>query len=541
MPDPLVQPLTLAPKQMEGLELCRKKKFVLFTGPRKCLKTVNSLVAICDHGWNIPYAEIVVITVSQSAGMEAGVWDKLVDGILPRYMLLGQGMEWVKRPYTTVSKKPACIVTNKFGGQSRIQLDSLKDEREVEKRFKTGKDYTMMYVPELSNYVLPKTFDIWAECLRSMYGLTPDQFLFLADTNPPDEGDESWIYHKWFVLRVQEYADYCNFQAERGLPIASERAFTVLKSQLGLLEFTIPDNIFITQEEVDELEARHSHDKDLYDRYILGKYVKASTGALFAQHFRENFHVAGELETPGNPDPLMLVPQDYTHKLYTTIDPGSSANSAGFIFQKIVPGSPDGRPASPIFHVLDEVAIIGEDHTVEEFTLELCKRILWWEQFMGKIYEWVDYSDRSVFEQRDQSSKKYYHQLIFEASARFWEQKYEETKEDRYRLRRISLRGADRGAGTLRLRVDLAKRLLFENRLLISKTRCPHLIQMFKGLPPRREGGDVPPESHKLKHCFDGLMYGVSEESYDEVTSAVMRTIKMGRQSMASGLVSVGL
>ena len=541
MPDPIIKPLEIAQKQLEGLELCRQKKFVLFSGPRKCLKTVNSLLAICDHAWNIPYGEIVMITVSQSAGLEAGVWDKLVDGILPRYMMLGQGMEWVKKPYTTVSKKPACLVTNKFGGKARIQLDSLKDEREVEKRFKTGKDYTMMYVPELSNYVLPKTFDIWAECLRSMYGLTPDQFLFLADTNPPDDGDESWIYHKWFVQRIQEYPDYCTFQAERGLPIVGERQFNVMKSQLGLLEFTIPDNIFISQDEVDELVARHSHDKDLYDRYILGKYVKASTGALFAQHFRENIHVAGELETPGNPDPMMLVPQDFTWKLCTTMDPGSSANSAGYIFEKIVLQPANGQPQPPIFVALDEVAIIGEDHTVEEFTTQLCEKMFFWEQFTGRIFEWTDYSDRSVFEQRDQSSKKYYHQLIFEASARFWEKKYEETKEEKYRLRRIALRGADRGAGTLRLRVDLAKRLLFENRILISKTRCPKLIQMFKALPPRKEGGDVPPESHKLKHAFDGWMYGVAEESYDAVASAVARTIKMGRRSEASGLVCVGL
>src|SRR3990167_1943954 len=116
MTDPTIEPLTIAPKQLEGLELCRSKKLVLFSGPRKCLKTVNSLIAICDHAWNIPHAEIVAITVSQSAGLEAGIWDKLVDGILPRYMALGQGMEWKKKPYTSaVSKKPACIVTNKFG------------------------------------------------------------------------------------------------------------------------------------------------------------------------------------------------------------------------------------------------------------------------------------------------------------------------------------------------------------------------------------------------------------------------------------------
>lgn len=544
--------LTIAPKQLLGLELLRKKKFTLFSGPRYSLKTVCNLIGLCDHAWRTPQADIAAITVSQSAGLESGVWDQLVDGILPRYMLMDQGngrrMDWVKKPYTsTVSKKPACIVTNAYGGKSRIQLESLKDEREVERRFK-AKNYTMIYVPELSNFKERKTFDIWAESLRALH-LRDDQFQFAADTNPADDGDESWIYHLWFVTRTQTYEDYCTFQAERGLVILPERAFNVLKDSLGLLEFEIDDNIFASQQRVDELKARYAHDKDLYDRYIRGLWVKASTGALFAQHFRENLHVAGELATPGNPDPLMLVPQDHTRKLYISIDPGSSANSAGFIFDKVVVhplGAP--RPLPPFFVALDEKVIIGEDHTLEDFTLALCEKMFWWEQYMGRIYEWEYYSDRSVFEQRDQSSKKYYHQLIFEASARFWEKKFQDTAAEQYRYRRITLRGADRGAGTLPLRVDLAKRLLFENRILISRTKCPNLIMTFKALPKRQrksiaehEPPDVPPTSHKLKHAFDGFFYGVGEESFDEVASAVMRTIKMGRRSEPSGLVSVGL
>jgi terminase large subunit-like protein len=536
--------LTIAPKQLEGLELLRKKKFTLFSGPRYSLKTVCNLIGVCEHAWRTPGADIAAITVSQSAGLESGVWDQLVDGILPKFMDLGTEyfggapMQWIKKPYTsTVSKKPACIVSNAYGGKSRIQLESLKDEREVEKRFK-AKNYTMIYVPELSNFKNRKTFDIWAESLRAFH-LKDDQFLFAADTNPDDEGDESWIYQLWFITRVQEYDEYCTSQAEHGLPVLPERAFKVLKDSLGLLEFEIADNIFASQQRVDELVARYSHDQDLHDRYIRGLWVKASKGALFAEQFRENIHVAGELETPGNPDPLMLIPQDSTWTLYTSIDPGSSANSAGYIFDKVKTYGPNGKPMAPMFIILDEVAIIGEDHSLEDFTIQMCERVFWWEQRCGRIFKWIDWSDRSVFEQRDQSSKKYYHQLIFEYSARFWEQKYRETQIEAYRTRRISLMGADRGAGTLPLRVDLAKRLLFENRILISKTRCPHLIRMYKSMPPKKEGQNVPPTGHKLKHAFDGHMYGIAEESFDEIASAVMRTVKLGRLQNASGLVSV--
>lgn len=514
--------LELAPKQIEGMQMARAKKFVLLSGPRISGKTLSSLPAICDHAWNIAEADICVLTISQSVGVDSGVWDQLVRTVLPRYMAIGQGMTWHKEPHIrSGTKKPACSVYNRHGGISRISLESLNDESEVEERFKS-RNYTMIYVPELSNFKERKTFDILGECLRGI-GIPDDQFLFLADTNPADEGDESWIYHVWYIHRTQTYDDYCVFQAERGMlpaDIIDEETFKSFQSQLGLVEFEIADNWFITPKRVKEITARYAHDKDLYDRYIKGLWVKATSGALFAKQFRELKHVIGELETRANPNPEMLVPETFTRTLYTSHDPGNSANSASTIFEKIVLELPGGKFSLPIFKILDELVVVGEQHTLPEYTKAFLDKMHWWEDYCGRKFEWEHWSDRSVFDMQEPMRNRYYHEIIREASNG-----------------EIQLKASDRGAGSVAQRVDLVRRLFFENRLFISRPKCPQFIQMCKAMPADKNNPMVPPKGHKLKHIFDGGTYGIASESYDEMQSSGIRSLNTGPYE--SSLVSI--
>ena len=513
-----VEPLTIAPKQLQGMEMCRRKKFVLFSGPRYSAKSVGGLCAVCDHSWNTKHAEIAIVTVSQSIGLESGIWTQFVEGILPKYMALGQGMQWIKKPHTaSVSKKPTCFVNNKYGGKTKIVLESLKDEDEVEARFKS-KGFTMMYVPELSNFARRKTFDIWSESLRSLH-LKDSDFLFLADTNPADEGDESWIYHIWFIHAHQTYEEYCLFQQERGLPVVEERVFLSFRDSLGLVEFEIADNTFASQQRVDELTARYAHDQDLYDRYIRGLWVKASSGALFCRQFRENIHVIGQMETPGNPEPEIMTPEESTWQLCTSWDPGNSANSAAVIFEKWFPNGVKGRPH---FKVLDEVALIETEHTIDDFTQRVLERMLWWENFMGRDYAWKHWSDRSVFDTKEPQSNRYYYQLIHSASGG-----------------RIVLEAADRGKGSVAHRVDLLRRLLFEQRYLISRTRCPQLIQMLKSMPAHKQDPNVPHSRNRHKHIFDAGTYGVASEAYEEMGNEMYDFLRKATHGSTVPMVSI--
>ena len=234
MPEASGFSFTISPRQKELMELCRKAKFVLASGPRYSTKTVGCLHCVADHAWRTDRGNIAMVSVSQSAGLDSGVWEDLVGVIIPQWIASGCGMKWHKKPFTAnVTKKPTCIVTNQHGTHTKIQLDSLKHEHEVEHRFK-NKRYSMMYVTELSNFVKRKTYDIWGECLRMLH-LKEEDHLFLADTNPGDEGEDSWIYFVWYVMLGMNYADYVESCRKYDMPILEQRAFEVRKKSHALL------------------------------------------------------------------------------------------------------------------------------------------------------------------------------------------------------------------------------------------------------------------------------------------------------------------
>ena len=278
---PQANAFSISEKQKHLLELCRQFKFILASGPRYSTKTVGCLHCIADHAWRTDRGNVALVSVSQSAGLDSGVWEDLVNVVIPQWIGTGMGMQWVRKPFiANVTKKPTCEVSNRHGNRTRIQLDSLKYEHEVEARFK-NKRYSMMFVTELSNFRNRKTFSIWGECLRMLH-LKENQHLFLADTNPADEGEDSWIYKVFFLMPSLTYLEYVELCRKDGLPILQERAFEVMKATTKLLEFQIEDNVFATQDRIDELVARYSDDQDLYDRYILGMWRRGTTDASFS-------------------------------------------------------------------------------------------------------------------------------------------------------------------------------------------------------------------------------------------------------------------
>lgn len=501
----------ISPKQKLLMEMCRRIKFMLASGPRYSTKTVGCLHCVADHAWRTDRGNIAMVSVSQSAGLDSGVWEDLVTVILPQWIKSGMGMKWVKEPFiANVTKKPTCWVSNMHGTHTKIQLDSLKYEHEVEARFK-NKRYSMMYVTELSNFTHRKTYDIWGECLRMLH-LKEEDHLFLADTNPADEGEESWIYFVWYVMLKMEYAEYVESCRKYDMPILAERAFEVRKKSHALLEFFIEDNIFATQQRIDELIARYSHDKDLYDRYILGLWRKSSADALYSNVFRPHFHVIGEIETPGNPEPVILLPEDSTFELITAWDPGAGVNSAMVIIEKVMRIlKREGRPdlLQSVFKALDELVIIEEDHSLEEFTEDVLAKMREWEERMGRQFQWRHWSDRSVFDMKEPRANRYFYQIIHAASNG-----------------EITLMAADRGPGSVRQRVQLSRKLLFENRVFISNDKCPKLIEMFKSIRKGPTENQAVAKGSKHRHVHDAWGYGVGSEAWEEMEDLAFDTMR---------------
>lgn len=523
-PEPPAQGWSISEKQKEGMELCRRKQFVLFSGPRLTGKSEASLNCVMDHAKLTDRGNISIVSISQSTGLDSGIWKKLTQVTIPQWIEAGE-VEWVRKPYImNVTKRPACSVTNVYGGKSEFQLDSLKVEKEVEDRFK-DREFTMMYVPELSHFRHAKTFKIWAECLRGKH-LRDDQFLFLADTNPSDEGEDSWIFHLWFILPNMTYQEYCEYCRQKSLSIPTEEGFYSYRESIGSLTFNIEDNPFLSQARIERLEQTYHDDPDLWDRYILGKWNKASTDALFYKVFRPNFHVVGEIETPGNPNPVLMTPENSTSIMPTGMDPGEGVNSAFAIVEKVMakitlPNTGKIVEKS-IFKVLDEVVITDTDHSLDEFIEQCLEKMNFWESACEKPFDWVYWSDRSVFERKEPRNKRFYYQLVHEISSG-----------------RIVLKAADRGPGSVKQRVSLLRKLLFEGRIRFSNDKCPRAIAMCKEM---RKG---PTESQTIqkgsphKHIFDAIMYCIASEAFDEVEEAIYNRVRTSDDEPESSLVAI--
>jgi intein/homing endonuclease len=469
--------------------------------------TVGALEIVADHAWLTPNANFAVVSLTQSAGYDSGVWTDLIETTLPNWMTGGFGMKWIKPPSVQgVSKKPYCIVSNSFGGKSKFQLESLKNEEEVEARFKS-KRYTGMFVNELSNFKKRKTFETWTECLRTI-GLPRDKHLFLADTNPADEGTKSWIYKLWFV--------FPNLTEIDGRPLTPEEKW--LQRQLRVITFTLDDNTLIDPDRIMQLKASLSGNPDLYARYVLGKWVTASMDALFVDVFKERIHVVPD---PTAPDALryLMIPEENCYSLLSGWDIGVR-NSSAHVIEKTVREIPGSEPVS-VFKVLDELAVIGEDHGLEDFTTTFVEQKMdYWEQHTSQPTRWKHWSDRSAFDMKDPEHNRYHHQTVFLASDG-----------------RIELNAAARGRDSVQQRIDLLRKLLFQNRIYISADRCPLTIEMLKSIRRGKSSVAAIEKGSPHKHLFDSLMYAIASECVDEMQDSIYNHVRSERKE--SGVVSI--
>lgn len=509
MPDSQPWQPRVTKKQAEAINLIRRcdRTFNLLSGCRLSGKTIVSLQIAADHAWLTPNANFAIISLTQSAGYDSGVWTDLTESTLPEWINAGFGMEWIKKPSVQgVSKKPYCIVSNSYGGKSKFQLESLKNEEEVEARFKS-KRYTGMFVNELSNFKKRKTFETWTECLRTI-GLPRDKHLFLADTNPADEGTKSWIYYLWFV--------FPNLTEIDGRPLNENEKW--LQRQLRAITFTLDDNTLIDPERIMQLKGSLSGNPDLYARYVLGKWVTASMDALFVDVFKERIHCVPD---PTAPDAMryMMVPEVNCFELYTGWDAGV-VNSAACVVEKTWREIPNKQSVS-VFKMLDEQVIIGEAHSLEDFTENFTKdKMDYWERVVSSPIKWNHWSDRSAFDMRDPEHNRFHHQTVFMASDG-----------------RIELRAAARGRDSVRQRVDFVRKLLFQNRLYVSSDKCPNAVEMFKSIRRGKTAASVIEKSSKFKHIFDALSYVLASECIEELQENIYDSIRSERKE--SGVISI--
>lgn len=531
---------SIYPKQQELLKECcpGPQNMVLVNGPRLSGKTVGCHHVAAQHAYDTDRGNICILTITQSVGVDSGVWQHLTEIFLPEWIDEGNfGMEWHRRPYTqSVTKKPACSVINRYGTVTRFSLESLKNEDEVEARFK-GKAYSMIWVNELSKFKKRKTFDTLKLCLR-MPHLNLQQHLFLADTNPDlDLGEQSWIYQLWY-----DFKDGGPEVWDRIYPGVDPVILEPLRDCLKRIEFTVDDNLSLDTLRKRQLMADFAHDQDLLAAYYYGKWVTASTDALFFKVFRPDIHVVGEIESATNPEPETLVPEPNCFELVMGIDPGGTNCAAaimektyrkedrykkilGEVAQTLVDGTEEVDV--PVIKVLDELCVVDADFNLEDFVEELVRKLEYWEDLMerpGRVV-WRHWSDRSAFDMKVPFSDRYWHQHIFQASGG-----------------KISLMAAERGKGSVKARIDLFRKLLFEQRIFFSRTNCPQSINMCKSLKAGKSMVAPIQKGSPHKHIFDAITYGVASELYDELNREIMMNLRKMRHSKnESTVVSIGV
>lgn len=418
-------------------------------------------------------------------------------------------MKWAPRgePRPTIAKKLVCSVTNMHGGISKLSLDSLDNEKDVELKYKS-RYYTFVYISEAGEFKLGITLSTMIAALRGA-GRSPDDFVLLADANPPDEGQDHFLYKFFHELRLSSEVS------------ESEKA---IQKCIFETVWTMDDNPYMSNEEKASKRGLYLGDPELYARYIGGLWVRAIRDALFADVFRIAMHVIGSTK---DPEPLLLLPSEHCSELVTSHDAGG-VNPVSYIMEQIIfhqefkniNGVTKHRNIS-CFNYLDELAFIGQEIQVSEFTMLMLEKMEQWEKEIGRPITWWHYADRSALDVKESIVQRSVSDEMFAVSNG-----------------RIRLIGVPKGSGSVGLRLRLWRRLLVENRVLISGIKCPKLIEMNQCIKRGRAEGTIALHSPH-KHSADAATYSLVRLCWDELQQDVLQVRAATREE--TSLVSIGL
>jgi hypothetical protein len=437
--------------------------------------------------------------------------------------------EWIKAKiglrYTTRSaegvpgpkvdgqtRTPYFRIRNAHGGQSELMLFSLDYDPDIEDKLKEQR-FSMIYFSELSKFRDRKILSVALPSLRMPHLMMEEQ-QWLADTNPSEEGDASWIYEVWYVeknLSYQAYSDRCK---ERGRPSLPEQLFLNFQAGLGLVQIKPEENEFLDPRELDELKTTYAYDEGLYARYVEGKWVygDGDTSVHFKKHFHPSKHVIGSTE--GSEEEWIVAnPSPNCFELVTGWDMGDTWHAQVTLERQYVNGKAH-------FIVLDEVEVLGEEVSNEDFTLAVMEKVEGLEAHAGKKFDLERaWSDRSSIEKYSATGDTYPYLEVYAASQK-----------------RIFLRGAPKPAGSVRTRVQLLKNLLHNNRFHIS-AHCRGVIRMLKELKKGSGGSSLDYVVHnENKHIFDALTYALLMEMAEELELGSIGN--EGSRSSSGGLIA---
>jgi hypothetical protein len=472
----------LSPKQKQLFDCY--KRYILCAGGRRNGKTLGVCHKVFRHLIETPGARVALIATTIKSAKEGGSFADLIDYAYPIWYdanIWGAGgrIEYTSKSgngepgprMDAATRTSSFRIRNLYGGESELVLFSIDNENQIESITKS-KRFSMVWLSEGSNFKSDKVFKNVVQMLR-MTHLRREDHQLIIDTNPAEEGDEHWIYKKWYVDRLRDTPP--KEMAESDHPI-TQAEWEMSRQEYELFEFQLEDNPFLTPFEIAELKATNCDNQGEYDRNILGKWVKGFglRGKVFADILLPEKHFLGGDDEGIDVDEAAV-------DMIGGWDMGKK-NHAGVIVE---PRMYNGRIH---YMVLDECVVLDEQMSIHEFAYEMWEKIQKLERFYQKRFNWRHWSDNSAFNYNPHSGDLD-STIVFNATEG-----------------NVILEAAHKPNNSVETGVKFMRQLLFEQRLFVGGN-CPRIREMLQGITEK----DVEDDTH-LKHPFDALRYVIYME-----------------------------
>lgn len=430
----------------------------------------------------------------------SGVAQDITNTIFPEWIESGIGFK-----YTTFDKEgnpgwksdgltrtPYLRVQNMYGGNSEIRVLPVEHDCEIAQKLKSSR-WSMIWLNELANFKDPLIFTQSYELLR-MPHLMPWQHLWIADTNPSDEGDQSWIYKFWY----QRDWSALQFTHDPKKKEENQQHIERLKRALVLVEIFMEDNYSLTPEKISIKKALHQGDPGEFDREVLGIWTAGSGGRNrhFADVFSREIHVIED-----NPEGEKIELSATTSELLTGWDLGSSVNHGMVVLEKRIVKL-DNKEWT-VWIALREIESVGERIKLEDIGRMALDLI----EALPKLYKrplgfrhWADDTALNTFRPTGEG----FDYLTVQAATQG----------------KITMMGVHKPKGSVETRIRLLRRLLREKRFYVS-SQCPAVIAMLENASRGTKLEDR--VTGNYKHIFDALTYPIFVESAEELSEIAFK------------------
>lgn len=509
-----------------------RKRIRMVYGARCSGKTIAVEHSVMRHLWR-NHARVAVITKTNRQGAY-GVWPELTEQIYDTWRGGGLGSKnadfgWSREPWKDDNKINQALLYNRHGGISKLVLFPIEDAREARDKLMSTQ-WSMVWISEGHLYrgrtpdeMLEQRQILDTAISQLRYAPCPfEERQVLIDTNPPDEGTEHWLYPPFFTelewLKNEEWPEH--FTPE----VIEAKRLTI--PQMERLCMPIESNTYLHPLQKAEIIATYSNDPFLYRRYVKSEWINGTTKGVFSGVFSQVKHVLGNADSKDEMDWQVIAP---SNGLNVHVEEGLPLIITGWDLGEVnhawVAAQPIYVGNKLHFRVLDELVVIKEMMTIEEFTAEVMKRMDALEAFAGFKLNWKHFSDSSAFEFKAAINRK---DLPEDSDLTDAAVVYAASK------KRIFLEGSAnvKKPGWVRRRVAFMSQILREGRIKVS-ANCKMVIEMFRNLRKGDRKEAIDPEQPN-KHAHDALSYCISMFCLEEIGQDPQTTSSSNRRATVS-------